>query len=417
MNAHSSLNSRREFLQDVLSSAFKVQESGMSAQLRSVISEIHGLITSATTESDHVFYLITEHARKVGNATGIAIALLERDQLVYRAGSGSAAAYVGKHALAVLSTPVRGHSHNEIMRVENAHTDVRIQAAICRELGATALLILPIVHNDAVAGILQILFDEPHTFAEPELRSYRIIAAFVEEVVDRQFQRKERRAVMPEIATLPSSLEPTAQRAQPSGDKDQTATVPASASATDQIRSTWVSVVTEPFSRTFKRLSRLLLPRTTTFSRPLFDTVRRNLAPLLVIAALIVVNWFTNRPVSPLDRSLPAPSAQAAQVSPVAAERSAKRPPKSQIASATADNEISLPASRFRRILVSRNEIDYISEDVTIRQFGTNTSLRPKPRATEWVNIGDDVTVRYFETKTTGATEPVTEDTRRQLAH
>jgi len=113
---------------------------------------------------------------------------------------------------------------------------------------------------------------------------------------------------------------------------------------------------------------------------------------------------------------MPTQSAPGAQVSPVAAKRSAKRPAKLQIAFETAD-EAALPASRFRRVRVSRNEIDYVSEDVTIRQFGTNTSLRPKSRATEWVNIGDDVTVRYFETKTTGSTEPVVDEALPQLAH
>src|SRR5262249_53524051 len=155
-------------LQSLLSSAFEVQESGLDAQSRSAIAELQRLITTGDPDGDHVMLVIADRTSRIADATGIGIALLKGDQLVYRAASGSAAAFVGKHVIAVLSTPVHEVSRSEIVRVENAQTDSRIQAAICRELGAMSLLMLPIYHKSAVAGVLEVLFDEPHTFVARE---------------------------------------------------------------------------------------------------------------------------------------------------------------------------------------------------------------------------------------------------------
>lgn len=54
------------------------------------------------------------------------------------------------------------------------------------------------------------------------------------------------------------------------------------------------------------------------------------------------------------------------------------------------------PGPEFRRVRVGPNEIDYIAEDVTVRQF-IPTLARPRvPHAYKEVQMGPDVTIRYF---------------------
>lgn len=54
------------------------------------------------------------------------------------------------------------------------------------------------------------------------------------------------------------------------------------------------------------------------------------------------------------------------------------------------------PGPEFRRVRVGPNEIDYIAEDVTIRQF-VPTPARPRaPGTYKEVQMGPDVTIRYF---------------------
>src|ERR1700757_2647730 len=125
MSAHSSHDSQREPFQTLLSSAFAVQERGMDSQSLSAIVELRRLITNVDSDFDTVMQLVADRARKISNATGVGIALLEAGQLVYRAASGSAAAYLGTHLMAVLSASSHNRARNEIVHVENAQTDSR----------------------------------------------------------------------------------------------------------------------------------------------------------------------------------------------------------------------------------------------------------------------------------------------------
>jgi len=157
------------------------------------IVEVQRLIATCDLEVDGTMALIAERARKVANATGVAIGLLEGDELVYRAGSGSAAIYIGRHVKATLTVSAQNRGSGEILRVENAETDRRIEAAICRQFGAKALLIVPICYDRAVAGAVEILFGEAHAFQDHEVRTYQLMAGLIAEAMSHaaQFARKQ----------------------------------------------------------------------------------------------------------------------------------------------------------------------------------------------------------------------------------
>ena len=73
MSTHSSLD--RESFQELLASAFTVQESGMDAQSLSALLELEKSIATGEPEVDRAMHLVAHRARNVANATGIAIAL------------------------------------------------------------------------------------------------------------------------------------------------------------------------------------------------------------------------------------------------------------------------------------------------------------------------------------------------------
>jgi uncharacterized iron-regulated membrane protein len=98
-------------------------------QSLSAIGAVQRSIATDEVDVDAAMAMIADQARNVANANGVAIGLLEGDNLVYRAGSGGAATYIGRHVKATLSV---SRASGEILRVENTQTDARIEAAICR---------------------------------------------------------------------------------------------------------------------------------------------------------------------------------------------------------------------------------------------------------------------------------------------
>jgi hypothetical protein len=274
---------------------------------------------------------------------------------------------------------------------------------------------LPIYHKGAVAGVVEVLFDEPHAFLEREVRAYQMITGFIEEVITRDIQSEEKNFSTAPVAAVPIPVEHSSQAMPVCGPKLESAATPRLGSILGTIGLTTAATI-----KWLQRLWHTVAPAITTthsLPRPLFITMRWTLAPLLLVATLVIVNWIARRPRSPAENSMPAKSTVAEQVSPMAVKRSPMNgAPRWPTPAAATEGEQGLLGSGFSRVWVSQNEIDYIAEDVTVRRFGPNAISR-RLHGYEQVNIGDDVTVRYFESNAAGSTtEPVTTDSPAHIS-
>src|SRR5579864_201153 len=174
MSTHQSFD--RESFQSLLANAFSVQQSGMAPESLAAIIEIQRVVAGGGVDAHDAMNLVAERAQGVADASGIGIALLEGNQLVHRAGSGTALQNVGSQLTAVLSHAAHDHPRREILRVENAATDSRIEGEICRQFDVEALLMVPIYREHVMMGVLEVFFKRPHAFSEPEVRTYQLMA-------------------------------------------------------------------------------------------------------------------------------------------------------------------------------------------------------------------------------------------------
>jgi len=187
----------RETFQQLLANASATQESQINSESLSAAMDLH---------LDGAMRYIVELTQKVANAAGVGIALLKRDRLTYRAGIGSCANCVGLQVAASLTVSEGAKTNREILRVENAQIDTRIEADVCRQFGADALLILPIYHSGAVAGVLDVRFNEAHTFDEQEVGAYHSMAEQVEVTLTRAAQLEQQQE---QDETLAATAAPT----------------------------------------------------------------------------------------------------------------------------------------------------------------------------------------------------------------
>jgi len=196
-----------DIFQQLLADAFAVQESQINSQSLAAIMEVQRSVASGKLELDGAMSRMVESARGVANATGVAIALLKGDQLTYRAGSGSSADCIGRQVTASLTVSRDSKTLHEILRVENAQTDKRIEADICRQFGADALLILPIYQGRALAGILDVRFSEAHPFLESEVRTYRLMAEQIEAALCQAARPEPKKIQAAEPLPIPDTVE------------------------------------------------------------------------------------------------------------------------------------------------------------------------------------------------------------------
>jgi hypothetical protein len=366
MSTHSSRD--RASFGKFWASAFAVQESGLDSESLSALVELHHSITTGETDLDRAMHVVADRSRNLANATGVAVALLKADQLVYRAGIGSAAAYVGRRMTAVLSVSAHDDTRDEILRVENAQADTRIEAAVCRLFGANALLIVPIYQERAVAGVLEVFFGEAHTFQDREVRTYRMMARLVEEAMFRDTRLDQKKAPATQLTTVPHAAEPAGETGLRQRVKAAT-------------------TITQPEKRVA------------------WDRLRWNVA-VVAGTVLAMVGWvaYDHHASSPADAWSLQRSNAAEQQVPAKLSPANTRTSKPQT-TAGATEGMKAAGSAFKLVRVGQNEVDYIAEDVTIRSF------KPKPAPPHMrvgekrVDFGEDVTVRYFASKPPAASQ------------
>jgi hypothetical protein len=396
MTAHATPDS--ESFQKLLANAFAVQESGMDAESLSSIVALQRSIATGELDVDEAMRLIGEHARNVANATGIAIGLLKGDQLVYRAGSGSAAPYVGQHVMATLCVSARNAASGEILRVENAETDARIEATICRQFGAKSLLILPIYHDRVVAGVLEVLFDDAHAFQDREVRSYRLMAGLVGEAMSHAVRPEQKKVLAADLSTTRhgiGQIEPQVQKLL-ADDRSAPATT-----ATRAI----CEACGAPFAEAGKlrALRQSAWPASKRAKRAPFYEGRGRTA-VAVAAVLVIASWIAYRE----HRSTSPQGESALQGSSAIKQPTASVPAKRVSASSTSSPQTGMglkeegKAARTmpQRVSVGNNELDYVAHDVTVRYFASKPAAqRVLDRNNQVRYVSEDVTVRYFNPK------------------
>jgi hypothetical protein len=395
MSAFSSLD--REAFQQLLASAFAVQESQIDTQSLSAVMEVQRLLRTRELDVDGAMHRIVESARKVANATGVAIALLKGDRLVYRAGSGSAGSYVGRQVTASLTVPADTNRGRAILRVEDAQTDTRIEGAICREFGGHSLLILAIYQARALAGVLEVLFSEAHTFHEREVRTYELMARQIEAAIFQAAPLEQKTNPIAHSPIIPKAGAQVAHQVETFlNDSGSLPGPPPKQSIRQKRGATWATVKELPLRNQPSWFAMKIRQHAKDFK---WLGRQQNLALAAVSTALILI-WIAyvgGRPVSPLGSSArptstvvdqqvrskadKLPSKTAAVLQPAPVSVNAARPPR----------------PRVRRIRVGNNEVDYVGEDVTVRYFTYPSPPQSRLTADGRVAyIGDDVTVRYF---------------------
>jgi hypothetical protein len=398
-----------EFFQTLLESAFAVQECGMNRQSLAAVVELQKSIKAGQLDAEGAMHLITDWARSVANASGVAVGRLNGHQLVYAAGSGSAASFVGRRVMATFIPSAPSQATAEILRVEDTGADGRIEAAICRQLGVKSLLILPVYKERAVAGVLQVLFNEAHAFRDQEVRTYRLLASLVGDALS-QNGRLEHKNVA--AAKLPVSRPVTVMIA-PAAQKRWNASGPLARIKQGAVCEVCGTAIPEP--RHFPALQKLQQTALSVALRAKHAPVYK-LAGLAAVAVLVAVPWILHGNRTPTIMShLGAPAPQKSNTSELPPPSLAPSP---QISS---NNASAVPVRYFAPAVLKpasglHGRVKHFGDDVTVRYFSPEVAVMRTAGDSEVRRLSDDVTVRYFRPrKATAQRESDGTEVSRQL--
>ncbi len=229
--------------QRLLSAAFVLQQhndrlqsgkpdSGYGKTLTAIL-EIQEQIRSRRLDLQAAASLIVRSIREITDASGAAVAILERDQLEYYAASGSAAGEAGSREPADSSLAAECLRTGMILKCPKAETDPRLSSELCHLLSVKALIAAPLSCEGKVVGVLELHFARTDSFGEHEVRTCQLMAALLAELMTDKPAASAVRPVASEFApgfpapsteeiTVPPAEGPTMVAAPPTFEPEPT---------------------------------------------------------------------------------------------------------------------------------------------------------------------------------------------------
>ena len=382
----------------------------MDRQSLSSIVELQRTVREGHLGEQGTMQLIAERARAVAYASGVAIGLLNRDHLFYAAGTGTAMSYVGMRVKATLSVSRMSDSRAEILRVENADLDQRIEAAVCRQFRVKSLLILPVFSGRALVGVLHVLFDEPHVFEDQEMRTYRILAGLLSEALFQSVSPEQQKVASTRMSAARALIEQkVATERRPTVDQVRTEAAEVSAKvdpASEDAKPQLVEDVEPELVENYQPsadVQPVLLPTFSSVWQKYIPLYRRaRIAELAVAAVVAVFAWVlcTQKPATGASARLTSNTSvevpQPPSVPPLATptDTTAKAAAPAPVAGESMPRNLAPAVTRWRNASDSR--VKRFGDDVTMRYFLPRTPTVVHADGVETKQLSDDVTVRYI---------------------
>jgi hypothetical protein len=232
-----------------------------------------------------------------------------------------------------------------------------------------------------MAGVLEIFFSESHAFQDREVHTYQLMARVVGEALARAVLLEQKKALAAERSTMPQAIKqvrPTCEAA-------------IAAAELPSRRASLPGAMTIMPQRAKHLPSHIRLWRVADWTAVVI---------VLMTASWIAYSYRRPAPSGASARQRSNATEQRAPLvlqKPVPVEREMSKP---QTAPVPIEEVRKAARSTPRQVRVGDNEIDYISDDVTVRHFISQPALQKVPVPDYQVDyISEDVTVRHFTPK------------------
>jgi hypothetical protein len=133
--------------------------------------------------------------------------MVEGEELVYRAATGSAAGEAGFRLPIDDSLSANCVRNGQVLQSYDAEKDPRLSIKLCRERGLKSLIALPVYHEGKVAAVVELWFASVDAFQEHDVRTCQLMAGLVGEAIARNAEVEWKQALAAERATMLEALE------------------------------------------------------------------------------------------------------------------------------------------------------------------------------------------------------------------
>lgn len=181
-------------------------------RLLEIVSALGVVSSSAGTKQKLMDYTVHQ-VMQLTRADGAVVELVYGDELEYQAASGSVAPYVGLRLNSKTSLSGLCVSEGRVIYCEDSTSDLRVDAAACKKVGARSMLVVPLKRGAETVGVLKSVSASPDAFDQIDEYALSLFAQFIGGVIARQAEtdrstqlaaEMERRALSDDLTQLPN---------------------------------------------------------------------------------------------------------------------------------------------------------------------------------------------------------------------
>lgn len=187
-------------------SAKAVQSGNDTLTLARIVETQHHIQVRQLTPED-AMTLVAERVIEIALAGGAAIGRVEGTNVRYCAMAGlmtpakDATVPIAKS----LSAPCVKAKH--VFRCPDVNSAAQLDSEECRRRGIASMIAVPIFHDGAVVGGLEIYFSKPNAFTEQDVHSCQLMGGLITEAMARQEELTWKKSLASERAAMLEALE------------------------------------------------------------------------------------------------------------------------------------------------------------------------------------------------------------------
>ncbi len=151
--------------------------------------------------------LVTERVIDIARASGAAIGMVDGKNVRYRAVAGSKTLKVGAEVRTEKALCLPCIRNGQVFRCADVDPEFLVDTQECRRRGIQSLIAVPIFHEGAVAGGLELYYPNQNGFTEQDIHTGQLMAGLVTEALARDEELTWKQSLANERAVMLEALE------------------------------------------------------------------------------------------------------------------------------------------------------------------------------------------------------------------
>ncbi len=149
-----------------------------SERLLAIIAAQNEIIASEL-ELDAVMDLVVAQARSLTGADASVVELVDGEEMVYEAVTGTAVSHPGVRLRRDSSLSGMCVALDQVLRSDDTAIDPRVDRNTCAKVGAASMLCVPLRHGEVVVGVLKVYSAQPRSFDATDEQTLELLSGLI----------------------------------------------------------------------------------------------------------------------------------------------------------------------------------------------------------------------------------------------